>query len=44
VKAGTGGSLGGLDAHEIALGGALILGAIGTAYYKARRRTGEDNS
>ncbi|WP_369217382.1 hypothetical protein [Streptomyces flavofungini] len=44
VKAGTGGSLGGLDAHEIALGGALILGTIGTAYYKARRRTGDDNA
>ncbi|CAM5628169.1 Lipoprotein OS=Streptomyces alboniger OX=132473 GN=CP975_31895 PE=4 SV=1 [Streptomyces alboniger] len=44
VKAGTGGSLGGLDAHEIALGAALILGAVGTAYYKARRRTGEDGA
>ncbi|KUL52869.1 MULTISPECIES: hypothetical protein [unclassified Streptomyces] len=44
VKAGTGGSLGGLDAQEIALGSALILGAIGAAYHKARRRTGEDNS
>ncbi|MET9551008.1 MULTISPECIES: hypothetical protein [unclassified Streptomyces] len=44
VKAGVGGSFGGLDLHEIALGGALILGAVGTAYYKARRRTGESNS
>ncbi|MFF1377385.1 hypothetical protein [Streptomyces sp. NPDC058308] len=44
VKAGTGGSLGGFDAHEIALGGALILGTIGTAYYKVRRRTGGDHS
>ncbi|ATL32436.1 hypothetical protein [Streptomyces formicae] len=44
VKAGIGGSLGGLDLHEIALGSALILGALGTAYYKTRRRTGEDNS
>ncbi|MGW6529096.1 hypothetical protein [Streptomyces venezuelae] len=44
VKAGIGGSLGGLDLHEIALGSALILGTLGTAYYKARRRTGEDNS
>ncbi|MFF8653049.1 hypothetical protein [Streptomyces huasconensis] len=44
VKAGVGGSLGGLDLHEIALGSALILGAVGTAYYKSRRRTGENNS
>ncbi|MEU7583216.1 hypothetical protein AB0B50_37205 [Streptomyces sp. NPDC041068] len=44
VKAGVGGSLGGLDLHEIALGSALILGTIGVAYYKTRRRTGEDNS
>lgn len=44
VKAGVGGSFGGLDLHEVALGGALILGAVGTAYYKARRRTGESNS
>ncbi|MGA4845224.1 hypothetical protein ACOBQB_02680 [Streptomyces sp. G5(2025)] len=44
VKAGIGGSLGGLDLHEIALGSALILGAVGAAYYKSRRRTGENNS
>ncbi|MFI7321837.1 hypothetical protein [Streptomyces venezuelae] len=44
VKAGVGGSLGGLDLHEIALGGALIIGTLGTAYYKARRHTGEGNS
>ncbi|MFD4628316.1 hypothetical protein ACFVYR_00220 [Streptomyces sp. NPDC058284] len=44
VKAGTGGSLGGFDLHEIALGGALILGTVGTAYYKMRRRTGGDHS
>ncbi|MEU6121597.1 hypothetical protein [Streptomyces sp. NPDC047123] len=44
VKAGIGGSLGGLDLQEIALGGALILGTLGAAYYKTRRRTGEDNS
>ncbi|MEU5900017.1 hypothetical protein [Streptomyces venezuelae] len=44
VKAGIGGSFGGLDLHEIALGSALIIGTLGTAYYKARRRTGEDNS
>lgn len=44
VKAGVGGSFGGLDLHEIALGGALIIGTLGTAYHKARRRTGEDHS
>ncbi|MGV9882194.1 hypothetical protein [Streptomyces sp. NPDC003006] len=44
VKAGIGGSLGGFDLHEIALGGALVVGGLGAAYYKARRRTGEDNS
>lgn len=45
VKAGVGGSFGGLDLHEIALGGALIVGTIGTAYYRTRRRTGDgDNS
>ncbi|AZM57005.1 hypothetical protein DMA15_34225 [Streptomyces sp. WAC 01529] len=44
VKAGVGGSLGGLDLHEIALGGALIVGTLATAYYKTRRRTGEDGS
>lgn len=44
VKAGIGGSLGGLDLHEIALGSALILGTLGTAYYKTRRRTGEGSS
>ncbi|MGW5868466.1 hypothetical protein ACWFRJ_40685 [Streptomyces sp. NPDC055239] len=44
VKAGVGGSLGGLDLHEIALGGALIVGTLGTAYYWTRRRTGDGNS
>ena len=43
VKAGVGGSFGGLDLHEIALGGALIVGTLGTAYYWTRRRAGEDN-
>ncbi|MGW7269185.1 hypothetical protein ACWGH5_01605 [Streptomyces sp. NPDC054864] len=43
VKAGVGGSLGGFDLHEIALGGALIVGTIGTAYYWTRRRTGDGN-
>lgn len=44
VKAGIGGSFGGLDLHEIALGGALIVGTLGTAYYWTRRRTGDGNS
>ncbi|MGY0488785.1 hypothetical protein [Streptomyces sp. WG-D5] len=39
VKAGIGGSAGGLDVREVALGGALIAGALGTAYVVARRRT-----
>ena len=34
----------GFDLHEIALGGALIAGTFGTAYYKMRRRTGGDHS
>ncbi|MGD6740926.1 hypothetical protein ACOKM3_03680 [Streptomyces sp. BH106] len=41
VKAGIGGSAGGLDLREVALGGALIAGALGTAYVVARRRTGD---
>ncbi|MER5437376.1 hypothetical protein [Streptomyces sp. NPDC002790] len=41
VKAGIGGSAGGLDLQEVALGGALIAGALGTAYVVARRRTGD---
>lgn len=44
VKAGVGGSFGGLDLHEIALGGALIVGTLGTAYYRTRRRTGDGDS
>ncbi|MEV8320269.1 hypothetical protein AB0Q95_39575 [Streptomyces sp. NPDC059900] len=44
VKAGVGGSLGGFDLHEIALGGALIVGTLGTAYYWTRRRTGDGES
>ncbi|MGW7069343.1 hypothetical protein ACWGII_14715 [Streptomyces sp. NPDC054855] len=44
VKAGAGGSFGGLDLHEIALGGALILGTLGTAYHWTRRRTGDGNN
>ncbi|MFF3492277.1 hypothetical protein ACFYWS_13085 [Streptomyces sp. NPDC002795] len=41
VRAGIGGSAGGLDLQEVALGGALIAGALGTAYLVARRRTGD---
>ncbi len=44
VKAGVGGSLGGLDLHEIAIGSALILGTLGVAYRRTRRRTGEDGT
>ncbi|MER5306097.1 hypothetical protein [Streptomyces lasiicapitis] len=44
VKAGVGGSSDGFDAHQIALGGALIAGVLGTAYYWTRRRTGQDGS
>ncbi|MEV2252756.1 hypothetical protein AB0I94_19635 [Streptomyces sp. NPDC050147] len=40
VKAGVGGSFGGLDLHEIALGSALIVGTLGTAYHWTRRRNG----
>lgn len=43
VKAGVGGSFGGLDLHEIALGGALIVGTLGTAYHWTRRRTDDRN-
>lgn len=44
VKAGVGGSVGGFDLGEIALGGALITGVLGSAYYFTRRRAGEGNS
>ncbi|MGW0904641.1 hypothetical protein [Streptomyces sp. NPDC002853] len=44
VKAGAGGSFGGLDLHEIALGGALIVGTLATAYHWTRRRTGDGNN
>ncbi|MFJ4713750.1 hypothetical protein [Streptomyces sp. NPDC088785] len=44
VKAGVGGSLAGFDLHEIGLGAALILGAMGGAYYFSRRRTGEGDA
>ncbi|WP_425839159.1 hypothetical protein [Streptomyces fractus] len=44
VKAGIGGSAGGFDLQEVALGGALIAGALGTAYVVARRRTGDKSA
>ncbi|MYW63265.1 hypothetical protein GTY65_04100 [Streptomyces sp. SID8379] len=44
VKAGIGGSLGGFDLHEIGLGAALIAGALGSAYYFSRRRTGDGDA
>ncbi|WP_030572312.1 hypothetical protein [Streptomyces aureocirculatus] len=44
VKAGVGGSSDGSDAQQIAVGGALIAGVIGTAYFWARRRTGPNGS
>lgn len=44
VHAGIGGSLGDLDLHELGLGAALVAGAIGSAYYWTRRRTGETGS
>ncbi|MYT74800.1 MULTISPECIES: hypothetical protein [unclassified Streptomyces] len=44
VKAGVGGSLAGFDLHEIGLGAALIVGAMGGAYYFSRRRTGEGDA
>ncbi|MER7349685.1 hypothetical protein ABT390_30255 [Streptomyces aurantiacus] len=44
VKAGVGGSSDGFDAQQIALGGALIAGVLGTAYYWTRRRAGQDDA
>ncbi|MFD8565297.1 hypothetical protein [Streptomyces sp. NPDC057694] len=44
VKAGVGGSFAGFDLHEIGLGAALIVGALGGAYYFSRRRTGEGDA
>ncbi|MEU6657459.1 hypothetical protein [Streptomyces sp. NPDC046821] len=44
VHAGVGGSVGGFDLHQIGLGAALITGALGTAYYWTRRRSGDHNS
>ncbi|QDQ14948.1 hypothetical protein [Streptomyces spectabilis] len=44
VHAGVGGSKGGFDGHQIAVGGALIAGVLGTAYYWTRRRTDADHT
>ncbi|MFJ4774484.1 hypothetical protein ACIP88_36185 [Streptomyces uncialis] len=44
VRAGLGGTLAGFDPEKVALGAALVAGAIGTAYYRTRRRTGDDGS
>ncbi|KUF13669.1 hypothetical protein [Streptomyces silvensis] len=44
VKAGVGGSSDGSDAQQLAVGGALVAGVIGTAYYWVRRRTGQHGS
>ncbi|NBE56184.1 hypothetical protein [Streptomyces boluensis] len=44
VRAGIGGTFSDLDFHELALGGALIAGALGSAYYWARRRPSESGS
>ncbi|MEU5310363.1 hypothetical protein [Streptomyces sp. NPDC021562] len=44
VRAGEGGSFDGFDLKEIGLGTALVLGTVGTAYRRARSRTGEDGA
>ncbi|RII20265.1 hypothetical protein DSC45_03495 [Streptomyces sp. YIM 130001] len=44
VNGGIGGSFSNLDLGEIALGGALIAGALGSAYYWARRRPDEESA
>ncbi|MDI3403895.1 hypothetical protein [Streptomyces cavernicola] len=44
VKAGIGGAFSDLDFSELALGAALIAGALGSAYYWARRRPNEDGA
>lgn len=44
VRAGIGGAFGDLDFGELALGGALIAGALGCAYHWTRKRPGEDGS
>ncbi|MGW5650415.1 hypothetical protein [Streptomyces humi] len=44
VRAGEGGSLEGFDLKQIGLGAALVAGSVGTAYRRARARTGEDGA
>ncbi|MEY9996340.1 hypothetical protein ABIE67_008372 [Streptomyces sp. V4I8] len=44
VHAGEGGSSDGLNLKELALGAALVTGALGTAYHLSRRRTEEDGA
>ncbi|MEV3856378.1 hypothetical protein AB0J38_18890 [Streptomyces sp. NPDC050095] len=44
VRAGVGGSIAGFDLKEIGVGMALITGALGTAFYLARRRTGDGDA
>ncbi|KFG06217.1 hypothetical protein [Streptomyces scabiei] len=39
--AGEGGTVAGFDAHEIGLGAALVAGALGVAWHRARRRPEE---
>ncbi|WEH14072.1 hypothetical protein [Streptomyces sp. VNUA24] len=39
--AGAGGTVAGFDAHEIGLGAALVAGALGVAWHRARRRPEE---
>ncbi|WP_221357889.1 hypothetical protein [Streptomyces beigongshangae] len=41
VKAGLGGTAGGFDPGEIALGAVLVAGSVGAACHWSRRRTGE---
>ncbi|GGN58057.1 lipoprotein [Streptomyces albiflavescens] len=44
VRAGVGGSVGGLDFEEIGLGTVLITGSVGGAWYMWRRRAAADDS
>ncbi|GGX87226.1 lipoprotein [Streptomyces minutiscleroticus] len=44
VKAGAGGTMDGFDLRRIGLGGALVGGAIGVAYYWSRRRPSGDGA
>lgn len=44
VHAGEGSSSDGLNLKELALGAALVTGALGTAYHLSRRRTDEDGA